>query len=590
MDDALVGLACLAVPIIGILSVIGLVRLVSGSGRREGSEARIDTLQLEIDALKRQSWALHDRLQRVEQEPSKRRDRGPSMPTGGGRSESRTQLSDNGGGSGTRSRASETDAVHGPRTTDAVPVDGHGSRRRTPVSEAAPAPDDGHGPGPGRRTRSRTRPRPRRQTRSRPRSRTRLAAPAPAPAPVPEDSPEATSGSGLEQWIGVRGAAALGGVVLVIAGLYFFQYSIEHGWLTPLMRVILGVALGAGLVAGSELRLRRSHAVLANWLDGAGVAILYTAFWAGAALYDLYPTLVAAALMIVVTGLCCALSLLRKATPIAFLGLVGGFLTPMALSSGEDRPFALFGYLLGPRRRDARHRAAPSLAGPGAALPRRDGPLSGPLDLRLHGGGALRDGRGPVGPLRDPLRRAAAPDPGGRGGGGAPDRGPATSNLEDLTRLGALAVPSLFVFAFSIKGALAEHWLTTGLLILSLNVGALVLARVAEDGRLPLLAAVASVVVFLAAAQRESLPFVAAWGGDGLRGGDRRAAPRGLRDRRPQDRGPLASANTVWMPGSKAVKRQPGPVSEVNMKLRSNASTRTASVSTGWSVSRNDQC
>ena len=36
-----------------------------------------------------------------------------------------------------------------------------------------------------------------------------------------------------------------------------------------------------------------------------------------------------------------------KTSPLfLFLGLVAGFTTPVALSTGEDHPFALFGYLL----------------------------------------------------------------------------------------------------------------------------------------------------------------------------------------------------------------------------------------------------
>ena len=89
----------------------------------------------------------------------------------------------------------------------------------------------------------------------------------------------------LEQWIGVRGAAALGAMLLVLAGIYFFQYSIEHNLLTPSMRVLLGTLVGIGCIAGSELRLRKTHEVLAHWLSGAGAAILYLSFWAASAMF-----------------------------------------------------------------------------------------------------------------------------------------------------------------------------------------------------------------------------------------------------------------------------------------------------------------
>jgi uncharacterized membrane protein len=149
-----------------------------------------------------------------------------------------------------------------------------------------------------------------------------------------------------EQWIGVRGAAALGASILVLAGIYFFEYSIEHGLITPAMRMVAGTLVGLGCVLASELRLRRTHEVLANWLAGAGVGILYVAFWAGHALYQLYPTWAAFGLLVAVTGACVTLAVKRDASAIAVLGLLGGFATPLALSTGSDRPIPLFGYLL----------------------------------------------------------------------------------------------------------------------------------------------------------------------------------------------------------------------------------------------------
>jgi len=153
----------------------------------------------------------------------------------------------------------------------------------------------------------------------------------------------------------VRGAAALGASVLVIAALYFFQYSIEHGWIGPFMRVLIGLATGIGCVVGSE-PLRRRYtgstsggapiaSTLANWLAGAGIAILYASSWAASGLYHLVPTIVSGVAMVAITGACAGLAVYRDSLAIAVLGLFGGFLTPLALSTGEDRPVSLFTYL-----------------------------------------------------------------------------------------------------------------------------------------------------------------------------------------------------------------------------------------------------
>ena len=50
--------------------------------------------------------------------------------------------------------------------------------------------------------------------------------------------------------------------------------------------------------------------------------------------------------MIAVTGACTALAYRHASLVIAMIGLIGGFATPFLLSTGEDRPIALFAYIL----------------------------------------------------------------------------------------------------------------------------------------------------------------------------------------------------------------------------------------------------
>ena len=149
-----------------------------------------------------------------------------------------------------------------------------------------------------------------------------------------------------EQWLGVRGAAAAGAIVLMIAAVYFFRYSMEHGLISPTTRVVLGTLTGLGCVAASELRLRRVHQTLSEYLAGAGFAILYLTFWAASARFHLVPNAVTSVLMVAVTAASCTLAYVRSAAPVAALSLVGGFATPILLSTGSDRPIALFSYLL----------------------------------------------------------------------------------------------------------------------------------------------------------------------------------------------------------------------------------------------------
>jgi uncharacterized membrane protein len=158
-------------------------------------------------------------------------------------------------------------------------------------------------------------------------------------------SPPAAPPINWEQWLGVKGAALLGGVFFALAGVLFFKYSIEHGLVSPTLRVVLGTLAGISALVASE-RLRRDYSFTANALAGGGIATLYAAFWAAKALYGLIGMELSFALMGLTTVVSCFLAIRQHSLLVAVLGLVGGFSTPLLLSSGSDRPFGLFGYLL----------------------------------------------------------------------------------------------------------------------------------------------------------------------------------------------------------------------------------------------------
>ncbi|MBO6936185.1 MAG: DUF2339 domain-containing protein [Deltaproteobacteria bacterium] len=216
------------------------------------------------------------------------------------------------------------------QATPAEPVEGPASPQPAPAetaaTPAAPAAADAGGPPPPND-----------------------GGPTPAPADQPPAGPppaQPKAPIAWEEWIGVRGAAALGGIVLVVAGLYFFKYSMDHGLIAPPVRFAIGMVVGLVGVVLAELKLRPKYEIAAGWVGGAGIAVLYISSWAGRSLYDLYPTSVATVLMVSVTAACVAISLRRSSMPIAILGLCGGFVTPLALSTGSDHPIPLFGYLL----------------------------------------------------------------------------------------------------------------------------------------------------------------------------------------------------------------------------------------------------
>ncbi|MEM7482900.1 MAG: DUF2339 domain-containing protein [Acidobacteriota bacterium] len=148
-----------------------------------------------------------------------------------------------------------------------------------------------------------------------------------------------------EQWIGIRGAAVLGGLVLALAGLFFVKHSIDAGWISPSVRVALALLSGA-VCLGLSTALARRYRTTSNALGGTGLVLLYAGCWAGHVLYDLVNAGVAFGAMTLVTLLGGWLAWRRRSQVMAVLGLLGGFATPAFLSSLEDQPVQVFGYLL----------------------------------------------------------------------------------------------------------------------------------------------------------------------------------------------------------------------------------------------------
>ena len=152
----------------------------------------------------------------------------------------------------------------------------------------------------------------------------------------------------FEQNIATKLPVWIGALSLICAAIFLVKYSIELGWMQPVVRVSLGGLFGAGLVAAGQWVIRRDY--IANYerisqgLVGAGIVAIYASIHAALNLYDLLPPLIAFGGMTVVTALAVILSL-RHGQPIAVFGLLGGLLTPALIGSDEPNAIAMFTYL-----------------------------------------------------------------------------------------------------------------------------------------------------------------------------------------------------------------------------------------------------
>ncbi len=110
------------------------------------------------------------------------------------------------------------------------------------------------------------------------------------------------------------------------------------------MRVALGVAAATlSLFLGEWISLR-GQKTFARGLTGLGLALLYLSFYAGFGFYHLLPQVTAFLLMCLTTAAAAMLALHYDSQAVALLGLAGGYLTPVLLSTGENHMWVLAGY------------------------------------------------------------------------------------------------------------------------------------------------------------------------------------------------------------------------------------------------------
>lgn len=162
----------------------------------------------------------------------------------------------------------------------------------------------------------------------------------PAPPPRASAKPrdiESLIGGSVFSWAGI--------ILVTFAVAFALKYAFDNEWISPAVRVALGALAGLGLLAVGERLRRRGLRPYAYVLSGGGVLILYLSVYAAYEFYKLLAQPAAFLLMTGVTALAVLLAVRLDALPVAVLGLVGGFLTPVLLTTGQDNQVALFTYV-----------------------------------------------------------------------------------------------------------------------------------------------------------------------------------------------------------------------------------------------------
>jgi uncharacterized membrane protein len=166
------------------------------------------------------------------------------------------------------------------------------------------------------------------------------------PAPAEAAGKAQVTVESVESFLGLAWLNRIGVVTLVLGVAFLFKYAIDNEWIGPWMRVAIGVLAGVAALIMAERLSRGGQRIFAMGITALGIATLYVSCYAAYGFYQLAPMAACFAAMAVTTAVGAWLALRYDAAAIAVLSLVGGFLTPVVLSTGRNAPWILFSYLL----------------------------------------------------------------------------------------------------------------------------------------------------------------------------------------------------------------------------------------------------
>ena len=178
---------------------------------------------------------------------------------------------------------------------------------------------------------------------------------APKPAPIPEPAqPRAfvfnrEKTAALMDWLQANWFLAVAALSMALAGVFFVQYGIENGYLTPFWRVMGALGLGAALIAAGEWIRRRAgdedgHAAyLPSTFSGAGLVALFAGVLAARQMYGLIGPEMALAGLVAVSALAVVLGWFYGPM-LAAVGIVGATAAPFLVGGSSENGWLFYYY------------------------------------------------------------------------------------------------------------------------------------------------------------------------------------------------------------------------------------------------------
>lgn len=149
----------------------------------------------------------------------------------------------------------------------------------------------------------------------------------------------------FEKIMGENWLSKVGIITLVLCIAFFVKYAIDQEWINEVGRVGIGLLTG-GIIIGIAHKLKSKYHVFSSILVGGGISVFYITITLAFREYELFSQTVAFIILIGVTIFSVILSLYYDRKELAIFSLLGGFASPLMVSSGDGNYIVLFSYIL----------------------------------------------------------------------------------------------------------------------------------------------------------------------------------------------------------------------------------------------------
>lgn len=156
---------------------------------------------------------------------------------------------------------------------------------------------------------------------------------------------EAPQKSFIERIMGDNWLSKIGIITLVIGIGFFVKYAIDQNWINEVARVGIGLITGF-IIIGIAHKMKKEYHIFSSILVGGGISVFYVTITLAFREYAIFNQTVAFILLTVITIFSVIISLFYNRQELAIFSLLGGFLSPLMVTTDTGNYIALFSFLL----------------------------------------------------------------------------------------------------------------------------------------------------------------------------------------------------------------------------------------------------